>query len=351
MILVVNAGSSSIKVALVSDALEREMTAEVAGIGGDARLRADGADTAVAAADHGAALDHLLKALEARGVTPASLRAAAHRIVHGGATLTAPARLTDDVLARVAACNPLAPLHNPHNLSAIRALAARAPELPQFGSFDTAFHATCPEVATTYALPEAERAKGIRRYGFHGLSYAALVEALRPDLPARLLALHLGGGASLCAIRDGRSVASSMGYSPLDGLVMGTRTGEIDGMAVLRLAADHGLDGAAHLLNRDSGLRALGGTADMAALLASDDPRARFAVDHYCYWAARQAGSAVVAMGGLDAIAFTGGIGENAAPVRDAILRHLAFLGKVPVHVIPCDEERQIARDALRLLQ
>jgi acetate kinase len=350
MILVVNAGSSSIKVALFSEALSREMAAEVAGIGGDAHLDVEGTDTPVVAVDHGAALDHLLEALAARGVTPDGLRAAAHRIVHGGATLTAPARLSDAVLAQIEECNPLAPLHNPHNLAAIRALAARAPALPQFGSFDTAFHATCPDIATTYALPEAERAKGIRRYGFHGLSYAALVEWFGADLPKRLLALHLGGGASLCAIRDGRSVASSMGYSPLDGLVMGTRPGEIDGMAVLRMAADHGLDGAAHLLNHDSGLRALGGTADMAALLASDDPHARFAVDHYCYWAARQAGSAIVAMGGLDAIAFTGGIGENAAPVRDAIARHLSFLGEVPVHVVPCDEEGQIARDALRLL-
>lgn len=351
MILVVNAGSSSIKVALFTGDLAREMTAEVAGIGAQARLRTDGRDIAISAPDHGAALDHLLFALAERGVTPDGLRGAAHRIVHGGATLDAPARLTDDVLAQIEACTSLAPLHNPHNLSAIRALTARAPELPQFGSFDTAFHATCPDPATTYALPQAERAKGIRRYGFHGLSYAALVEALRPDdLPQRLLALHLGGGASLCAIVNGRSVATSMGYSPLGGLVMGTRTGEIDGMAVLRLAEDHGLDGAARLLNHDSGLRALGGTADMAALLSEDDPRARFAVDHYCYWAARQAGSAIVAMGGLDAIAFTGGIGENAAPVRDAITRQLSFLGDVPVHVIPCDEELQIARDALRLL-
>jgi acetate kinase len=142
-----------------------------------------------------------------------------------------------------------------------------------------------------------------------------------------------------------------MGYSPLDGLVMGSRTGSIDGMAVLRMATDHGIAHAAHLLNNDSGLRALGGTNDMAHLLTSDTEEARFAVDHFCYWAARHAGSAIVATGGLDAIAFTGGIGENAAPVRDKIMAHLACFGSVPVHVVPADEERQIARDALSLMQ
>jgi acetate kinase len=271
--------------------------------------------------------------------------------VHGGAHQTAPARLTPAVLDQIAACNSLAPLHNPHNLSGIAALMRLAPDLPQFGSFDTAFHATNPELAVTYALPQAERDKGIRRYGFHGLSYAGLVEHLRPDLPRRLLALHLGNGASLCAILEGRSVATSMGYSPLDGLVMGSRTGSIDGMAVLRMATDHGIDGAARLLNQDSGLRALGGTNDMAQLLATDTDHARFAVDHFCYWAARQAGSAIVGMGGLDAIAFTGGIGENAAPIRERIVQHLSCFGRVPTHVVPAAEERQIARDALSLMQ
>jgi acetate kinase len=142
-----------------------------------------------------------------------------------------------------------------------------------------------------------------------------------------------------------------MGYSPLDGLVMGSRAGSIDGMAVLRMATDHGIDRAAHLLNHDSGLRALGGTNDMALLLATDTPEARFAVDHFCYWAARQAGSAIVAMGGLDAIAFTGGIGENAETIRNRIVAHLDYFGTVPVHVIPADEERQIARDALTLME
>lgn len=245
---------------------------------------------------------------------------------------------------------PLAPLHNPHNLSGVRALAGLAPDLPQFASFDTAFHATNPEIAVTYALPQAERDKAIRRYGFHGLSYAGMVAQFGDDLPRRLLGLHLGNGASLCAMVEGKSVANSMGYSPLDGLVMGTRTGCIDGMAVLRLAEDHGVEGAGAILNKESGLKGLAGTNDMATLLSRDDEDARFAVEHFCYWAARQAGSAIAAMRGVDAVAFTGGIGENAETIRDRIMAHLKWLGDIPVHVVPADEERQIARDVVGLL-
>lgn len=351
MILVVNAGSSSIKVEVFDRALTSVLIGAVSEIGGAAHLKLGDARHAVQAPDHRAALNHLLEGLAVRDIPLERLEAAAHRIVHGGAELTEPARLTPDILAQVAACNTLAPLHNPHNLSGIEALGRLAPDLPQYGSFDTAFHATNPDIAVTYAIPQAERDKGIRRYGFHGLSYAGLVEALRPDLPRRLLALHLGNGASLCAILEGRSIATSMGYSPLDGLVMGSRAGSIDGMAVLRMASDHGMERAAHLLNNDSGLRALGGTNDMAQLLASDTDEARFAVDHFCYWAARQAGSAIVAMGGLDAIAFTGGIGENAPTIRKRIFDHLSCFGPVPVHVVPADEERQIARDALVLME
>ncbi len=350
MILVVNAGSSSIKVEVYDMALTSVIAGRVSEIGGAAQMKLHGPEQAIDAPDHHAALRHLLDGLAGQGLRLEDLTAAAHRIVHGGADLTAPVLVTQDVLAQIAACNALAPLHNPHNLSGIAALVELAPDLPQYASFDTAFHATNPEVAVTYAIPAEERAKGIRRYGFHGLSYAGLVEALRPALPRRLLALHLGNGASLCAILEGRSVASSMGYSPLDGLVMGSRVGCIDGMAVLRIANDHGMERAAHLLNHDSGLRALGGTNDMAQLLASDTEQARFAVDHFCYWAARHAGSAIVAMGGLDAIAFTGGIGENAQSIRDRIVQHLGFFGDVPVHVIASDEQLQIARDALTLM-
>jgi acetate kinase len=347
VILVVNAGSSSIKVALFDADLVRLASGEVTEIGDDGVLRIGTDRSPIRAADHATALAALLDALNAAGQRPT---AAAHRIVHGGAALIAPARVTPDVIAQISACNALAPLHNPHNLAGIAAISSALPDLPQCVSFDTAFHATNPTIATTYALPSKETAKGIRRYGFHGLSYQGLVQSFGAALPDRLLALHLGNGASLCAIKAGKSVESSMGYSPLDGLVMGTRTGSIDGMAVLRLAQDHGIDAAGDILNRQSGLHALGGTSDMAELLQSDSDAARFAVDHFCYWAARHAGSAIVAMGGLDAVAFTGGIGENAAEIRARIMDHLAFLGMVPVHVIAADEEKQIARDALTLL-
>ena len=204
-------------------------------------------------------------------------------------------------------------------------------------------------MATAYAIPDSDRAMGIRRYGFHGLSYAWIVTQFEDKLPDRLLAFHLGSGASLCAIHKGQSVATSMGYSPLDGLTMGTRSGAIDGMAVLRMADIHGAAEASRRLNKDSGLKGLGGANDMRLLLAADTPKAKFAVDHFCYWAARHAGSAIVAMGGVDAVAFTGGIGQNSAPIRDQIMSHLKFLGDVPVHVVKAVEERQIALDAVTL--
>ncbi|MEM6758484.1 MAG: acetate kinase [Pseudomonadota bacterium] len=351
MILVINAGSSSIKVAVFQPDLTQVMAGQVSGIGGAlAHLRLGDTDRDVAAPDHDCALRVILDSLAQQGIEATSLTAAAHRVVHGGTSLVQPVKITDDVIAGIEAAIPLAPLHNPNNLAGIRALQALAPDLPQYASFGTAFHAGQPEVATAYALPPEARSMGIRRYGFHGLSYAWIVTQFGDALPDRLLAFHLGSGASLCAIHRGVSVATSMGYSPLDGLTMGTRSGAIDGMAVLRLAEIYGADEAARLLNHESGLKGLGGSNDMRLLLAADTDRARLAVDHFCYWAARHAGSAMVAMGGVDAIAFTGGIGENAAPIRDQIMRHLAWLGDVPVHVITADEERQIALHASHLM-
>ncbi len=350
MILVINAGSSSLKIELFDEDLRSRIAGSVSEIGNSGILRIGRDEQNVSAATHQAALAQLLLSLTARGFPVATLTAAAHRVVHGGANLTAPARVTDDLLERIEACVPLAPLHNPNNLAGIRAMAQTRPELPQFVSFDTAFHATNRPVATTYAIPEDLRKAGIRRYGFHGLSYASIVEYFGDNLPQRLLAFHLGNGASLCAIRSGQSVATSMGYSPLDGLVMGTRAGSIDGMAVLRMAELHGIDQAADILNRQSGLRALGGTNDMATLLESGSAEAAFAVDHFCHWAARQAGAAIVAMGGVDAVAFTGGIGENAKSIRDLIMTHLSCFGELEAHVVPADEEKQIARDALGLI-
>lgn len=333
MLLVVNAGSSSIKVALF-DGLTEVRAARVTEIGAEG---------------HKAAMAALLEQGFGAGLT-----AAAHRVVHGGAALTAACRIGGAVLAQIAACVPLAPLHNPANLAGIRALAEIAPDLAQYASFDTAFHATNPPVARRYAVPAAVEAEGIRRYGFHGLSYAAIVRILKERgagvVPKRLLALHLGNGASLCGIVDGRSVATTMGYSPLDGLTMGTRSGSIDGNAVLRMAEVYGIDGAARILNRESGLLALGGASDMRALHASES--GRFAVEHFCYWAVRHAGSMIAAMGGLDAVAFTGGIGENDAGVRESILTGLDFVaGGKPVYVIAAEEERQIAAEALALIK
>lgn len=345
MWLIVNSGSSSVKLAVFDDGLAEVARATVEGVpsGGHAGALAEG--------------------LRQTGIGVGCLSAAAHRVVHGGAEFRAACRVTGDVLAGIEACVPLAPLHNPANLMGLRAVAELAPTLPQYASFDTAFHATNPAVAVTYALPEAERNRGIRRYGFHGISYAALLRVLggRHAAPRRLLACHLGNGASLCAILDGQSVATTMGYSPLDGLTMGTRTGSIDGNAVLRLAEVHGIVGAARILNRESGLLALGGSNDMRRLAPGS-----FAVEHFIYWAVRHAGSMVAAMGGLDAVVFTGGIGENDPTVRLGIARGLSYLGAVvdeaanaqneavlqaaastvAIWTVPADEERQIALEA-----
>lgn len=351
MILVLNAGSSSLKVEVFDLDLTSVLSGAITAIGTDGRLSLGKGVRDVTTANHAEALRLMLNALAEAGITLDRLSAAAHRVVHGGTILTEPAHVTPQVIAAIESVIPLAPLHNPNNLAAIQALQDAAPDLPQYASFGTAFHATNPDVATRYAIPQTQVDAGIRRYGFHGLSYANMVAEFDADLPSRLLALHLGNGASLCAIKDGKSIATSMGYSPLSGLTMGTRSGDIDGAAVLRISAALGEEETDRMLNRNSGLKALAGDNDMRNLLNRDDDDARFAVEHFCYWAARHAGSAIVAMGGVDAAAFTGGIGENAAPVRDRIMAHLACFGDVPVHVIAADEEKAIARDAIALMR
>lgn len=350
MILVLNAGSSSLKVELFDHGLTPIVSGVVTNIGTQGELKLGDARRDVTTSDHADALTAMLAALDAAGHPIDALDAAAHRVVHGGTILTQPARLTPQIIKTIESVVPLAPLHNPNNLAGIYALQAAAPNLPQYCSFGTAFHATNPDVATRYAIPKTQHDAGIRRYGFHGLSYANMVADFGTDIPHRLLAFHLGNGASLCAILDGKSTATSMGYSPLSGLTMGTRSGDIDGAAVLRMSQAFGEAETDRLLNKSSGLKALAGDNNMKTLLARDDDDAKFAVDHFCYWAARHAGSAIVAMGGLDAVAFTGGIGENAAPIRDRIMAYLACFGDVPVHVITADEEKQIARDALALI-
>ncbi|MDH3264473.1 MAG: acetate kinase [Paracoccaceae bacterium] len=373
-ILVVNAGSSSLKVKLFSEGMAEIDSAAVSEIGGAARLAASGREEPRDAPDHDAAAMLIFAALAARGHGVETLAAAGNRVVHGGRRLTQPCRLTPETLAEIEALVPLAPLHNPANLAGIRALARLAPGLPQTASFDTAFHATNPEVALRYAIPAEEDSNGLRRYGFHGLSYASLAARLPAlagaPLPRRLLALHLGNGASLCAILEGRSVATTMGYSPLDGLTMGTRAGEIDGNAVLALAARHGIEGARRLLNRRSGLAALGGASDLRELRRAGTPDAAFALEHFAYWAVRHAGSMIAAMGGIDALAFTGGIGENDGETRAAVMLGLGFTGlafdaganragarqlhtvgsSVAAWVVPAAEEAWIAAETATLL-
>ncbi|CTQ55569.1 Acetate kinase [Roseibium album] len=375
-ILVLNSGSSSIKFALFAEDLSKKTFGSATEIGGASSLTVDGAEEKVRLTSHVSAMAAILSALQSKGIDPSRLTAAAHRVVHGGPNMSAPRLLSQDVLEEIERCCPLAPLHNPHNLSAIYALQQVAPELPQTASFDTAFHATNPELARRYAIPDNVADNGdVRRYGFHGISYAGLVEQLPgisgEGVPERLLALHLGNGASLCAIQSGKSVATTMGYSPLEGLTMGTRSGTIDANVVLRIAAEHGLQRTSEILNSESGLLGLGGHSDMRCLQALDTPKSRFAVEHFCYWAVRHSGSMIAAMGGLDGIAFTGGIGENDTIVRGRILEGLAWCGialdheannaglqnlhrttsRVPAWIVPAEEEWMIARDALSVME
>ncbi len=237
MILVLNAGSSSLKVEVLSQDLTSVLTGAVSRIGAEGTIRLGDMSKEATTANHAEALALMIDALAAAGMTIDTLTAAAHRVVHGGTILTQPARVTPQVIASIKSVITLAPLHNPNNLAAMVALQEMAPDLPQYVSFGTAFHATNPDVATRYAIPQTQHDAGIRRYGFHGLSYAHLVESFGADLPQRLLAFHLGNGASLCAILNGNSIATTMGYSPLSGLTMGTRSGDIDGAAVLRMSA------------------------------------------------------------------------------------------------------------------
>lgn len=354
MLLVVNAGSSSVKIALFDSALTQVLTGSVTEIGGEGQVKLGAAAQACAVANHHAALVLLLQSLAVQGQPLEGLRAAAHRVVHGGATLLAPCRVTTREVDAIKACVPLAPLHNPANLTGIQALADLLPNLPQYASFDTAFHATNPEEAVRYAIPNQDHARGIRRYGFHGISYAGLAEKMQQiagsTRTGRVLGLHLGNGASLCAMVDGQSVATTMGYSPLEGLTMGTRSGSIDGNAVLRLAEIHGIAGAGQILNTQSGLLALGGSNDMRTLQAAGTSEANFARNHFAYWALRHAGSMIAAMQGIDAIAFTGGIGENDADMRTQIENGLAWAGQVPVHIIAAEEERTIAAATFALM-
>lgn len=359
-LLVLNAGSSSLKFAIFDRGLAVIVKGQVSGIGSMPRLEVEGRPTQAMSevATPTDALQAALAWLSDNGFEPDRFTGIGHRIVHGGTTYVTPTLVDDAIQHDLEKLRALAPLHLPFGLGVLKEMRRVAPHVPNIACFDTAFHATQPELATRLPLPRSYFDKGYRRYGFHGLNYEHVVAALpelsgRP-LPRRLLAAHLGSGASMCAILEGRSVATTMGFSTADGLVMGTRTGSIDpGVLVALMRDEHlTLDELEDLLYRRSGLLGLSGISpDMRVLLASDRPEAIEAVDYYCYSAARHAASLVPALGGLEAIVFTGGVGENAQPVRSRILGHLSWLG-VPDHqvfVVPANEELTIARHVAAL--
>lgn len=386
LVLVVNAGSSSIKLALYRVehrglSLEARGLAEGLGGQGQGHFRiTDGHDAtlldeALPSAEHAPAMDRILRWLDARDDSDA-LVAVGHRVVHGGPERSEPVVLNPDVLNELALLESLAPLHQMHNLAPATRLAEARPELLQIACFDTAFHRTQPAVAQQFALPRRYTSQGVLRYGFHGLSYqsiAAWLRRHRPDLHGgHVVVAHLGNGASLCGMRAGRSLATSMGFTALDGLPMGTRCGSLDPGVVLYLMDHEGM-GAREiedLLYRRSGLLGVSGISqDMRELLQSGEKAAAEAVELYCYRAAREIASVATGIGGLDAVVFTAGIGENAAAVREQICRHLAWLGvrldrtanadnaqtvssadsRVSVLVVPTDEEAEIARQSLKL--
>jgi acetate kinase len=387
-IVVLNAGSSSLKFSLFADragALERTLHGQVEALFTAPRFVALDRDGEVvarrsweagAALGHEGALEHLLGALHVY-LEADRLVGVGHRVVHGGARFSQPVRIDAAVLEALREFEPLAPLHQPHNLAPIAAIRDRWPDLPQVACFDTAFHCTNPQIAQMFGLPYEMFEQGIRRYGFHGLSYEHVASALASVDPVaaagRAVVLHLGNGSSMCALQGGASVASTMGFTALDGLMMGTRSGNLDPGVVLYLMDELGLSArdVENLLYSQSGLLGVSGiSSDMRTLLASDAPRARLSIDLYCYRIRRELGSLVAALGGLDALVFTAGVGENAAAIREAVCRDAAWLGveldaaanatgasristpssRVSVWRLPTDEEGRIARHTADVL-
>ena len=387
-ILVLNAGSSSIKFSLflqqggelaprLSGLLEGLYTAPrfTAKDAGGASLgeKKWGEGTRLG---HDGAIAHLVEFLGAQRAEH-RLVAVGHRVVHGGMEFSEPVKLDAGVIAKLEKFVPLAPLHQPHNLAPIRLVAERLPQILQVACFDTAFHRAQPEIAQAFALPAAITDRGVRRYGFHGLSYEYIASALpRLDATAasgRVIVAHLGNGASLCAMKAGKSVASTMGFTAVDGLPMGTRCGSIDPGVMLYLLDELKMDARAieKLIYQQSGLLGVSGiSSDMRALLESREPRAKLAVDLFVYRIGREIGSLAAALGGLDALVFTAGIGERAAVIRERVCRDAAWLGvqldeaanakggprisgsggRVSAWVVPTNEELMIARQTQRLM-
>jgi len=387
-ILVVNAGSSSVKFQVFAvdgeGRLQREIKGQVDGIGSRPRLRATAA-TGDTMADRAYPIESVSDVPAALMLASTWLReelqlgplAVGHRVVHGGPDYDRPVLIDHGVVARLERFTALAPLHQPHNLAPIRTLLARFPALPQVACFDTAFHRGHDEVADHYAIPRRLHDEGIRRYGFHGLSYEYIAKALPKVAPeiasGRVIVAHLGSGASMCAIHGGRSVESTMGFTALDGLPMGTRTGQIDPGVILYLMTAKGMSPSQmqDFLYRDCGLKGLSGISnDMRELLVSDDPRASFAVDYFVHRVSLHAGMLAAALQGLDGFVFTAGIGENSADMRARIAERLGWLGasldqiqntrhaprisradsRLPLYIVPTDEELMIAQHTLSLL-
>jgi acetate kinase len=387
-ILVVNAGSSSVKFQVFSiegeGKLNRLIKGQMDGIGSRPRLRASGADSDPLA-DRAYPIEAVPDVPAAMAIAGGWLRdelrispvAVGHRVVHGGPDYDRPVQIDHGVVARLERFVALAPLHQPHNLAPIRSLLANFPALPQVACFDTAFHRTHDAVADYYAIPHQLHAEGVRRYGFHGLSYEYVAKTLPQVAPeianGRVIVAHLGSGASMCALKGGRSIESTMGFTALDGLPMGTRPGQIDPGVVLYLLSEKGMSAsnAQNFLYRDCGLKGLSGISnDMRELEASEDPKAKLAVDYFVYRIGLNAGLLAAALQGLDAFVFTAGIGENSVRIRARIAEQLRWLGvtldevensrharlisrsdsRVPVYVIPTDEELMIAQHTLSLL-
>jgi len=370
--LCINAGSSSLKVGLyraasgnVEHCLWRG-AAEAIGTP-SAHLELDGDGNRHDIPDHLAALDLLLRGRDLEGI-----EAVGHRVVHGGEHTRA-GRITPALLTRLRSLTPLAPLHQPAALSCIEMLGTRLPGAPQVACFDTAFHAGLAEEARTLPLPQRYRDLGIRRYGFHGLSCEYIVSELGERTRGRVVVAHLGNGASLTALVDGKSVDTTMGFTPSGGIMMGTRSGDMDPGVLLYLAREQGLDTTAleRVLDRESGLLGVSGTSsDMSVLLGRDDPQDRLAVAMFAYQVRKAIGGLSAALGGLDRLVFSGGIGEHATPVREAICSDLAYLGvkldpqrnsaqaqristddsRCEVMILPTDEDRIIARQCRQLL-
>ncbi len=387
-ILVANAGSSSVKFQIFAveseSGLKRQIKGQVDGIGSRPRLRATGVDDTVL-------IDRTYQAEDISDVPTALAKAGAwlrealridpvavgHRVVHGGPDYDRAVLVDQDVLARLERYSPLAPLHQPYNLALIRSIAARFPNLPQVACFDTAFHRNQGALAEHYALPHSLYADGVRRYGFHGLSYEYVAKALpavAPDVASgRIIVAHLGSGTSMCAIDKGRSVESTMGFTALDGLPMGTRPGQIDPGVVLYLISERGMSPSdvQNFLYRECGLKGLSGVSnDVRELETSRDPNAAFAIDYFVYRVGLYAGMLAAALQGLDAFVFTAGIGENSARMRARIAEKLAWLGvtldetanaadatlisrpesRVAAYVVPTNEELMIARHTWSLV-